>query len=303
MLGSPAPEPKEESLLNADGHESISQTVEEETAFQFSSVITQVTSREPVVQQETPKYIKSELRSSWKTKLQSFLCCFVPAANNPYFRTRDPDPLAPLPPSPQQPTPPRLYTEALIGPKRAEDQEKKTLVLDLDETLVHSSFKPVANPDYIIPIEIDGKTVDVYVLKRPGLDQFMTTIGPKFEVVIFTASLSKYADPLLDLLDPDSFVRWRLFRDACCPWQGNYVKDLNCLGRDLADTIIVDNSPYSYVFQPFNAVPIGTFIDDMADQELLEITPTLLRLQNARDVREYITQHVMNRSRPAQIPT
>jgi len=55
-------------------------------------------------------------------------------------------------------------------------------------------------------------------------------------------------------------VRWRLFREACLPWEGNYVKDLSFLGRNLCDTIIVDNSPHSYVFQPENALPISTFI-------------------------------------------
>ena len=53
------------------------------------------------------------------------------------------------------------------GPKNPEDLQKPTLVLDLDETLVHSSFKPIPNPDYIIPVDIDGKVVDVYVLKVP----------------------------------------------------------------------------------------------------------------------------------------
>ncbi len=50
-------------------------------------------------------------------------------------------------------------------------------MLDLDETLVHSSFKPIPNPDYIIPVEIEGKIVDVYVLKRPWLDHFMAAIA------------------------------------------------------------------------------------------------------------------------------
>jgi RNA polymerase II subunit A small phosphatase-like protein len=68
----------------------------------------------------------------------------------------------------------------LIGPKREEDTHKKTLVLDLDETLVHSSFKPIPSPDYIIPVEIDGKLVDVYVLKRPWLDHFMESIGHRW---------------------------------------------------------------------------------------------------------------------------
>lgn len=44
------------------------------------------------------------------------------------------------------------------------------------------------------------------------------------------------------------------------------LQDLQCLGRDLGHTIIVDNSPHSYMFQPENALPIGTFIDDMQDQ-------------------------------------
>lgn len=54
----------------------------------------------------------------------------------------------------------------------------------------------------------------MYVLKRPHMDHFMQHIGPKFEVVVFTASLSKYADPLLDLLDKSNVVRWRLFRSG-----------------------------------------------------------------------------------------
>lgn len=74
-----------------------------------------------------------------------------------------------------------------------EDKGKVTLVLDLDETLVHSSFRPVPNPDFVIPVEIEGKIVDVYVLKRPHMDQFMAAVGGRFEVVVFTASLSKYA--------------------------------------------------------------------------------------------------------------
>lgn len=173
----------------------------------------------------------------------------------------------------------------LIGPKHSDDLNKKTLVLDLDETLVHSSFKPIPNPDYILPVEVDGKLVDVYVLKRPWCDHFMDSVGIRFEVVIFTASLAKYADPLLDLLDKQRLVRWRLFRESCFPYEGNYVKDLSCLGRDLSQTIIVDNSPHSYVFQPANAVPISTFIDNMDDQELLELLPVLNELEHAPDVR------------------
>lgn len=46
--------------------------------------------------------------------------------------------------------------EWLIGPQRKQDAGRKTLVLDLDETLVHSQFKPVDNADIVLPVEIEG---------------------------------------------------------------------------------------------------------------------------------------------------
>jgi carboxy-terminal domain RNA polymerase II polypeptide A small phosphatase len=77
----------------------------------------------------------------------------------------------------------------------------KTLVLDLDETLVHSSFKPVKNADIVLPVDIEGRVCNVYVLVRPGCLKFLNEMAKCYEVVIFTASLSKYADPLMDILD------------------------------------------------------------------------------------------------------
>lgn len=187
-------------------------------------------------------------------------------------------------------TPTQIPLSPPSGPKRPDDINKKTLVLDLDETLVHSSFKPIPNPDYVIPVDIDGRLVDVYVLKRPFLDNFMLKVAEDYEVVVFTASLAKYADPLLDLMDKYNVIRWRLFRESCCPYEGNYVKDMSCLGRDLAHTIIVDNSPHSYAFQPQNAMAIGTFIDDMQDRELLDMMPVLERISNTDDVRPHLIE-------------
>lgn len=51
-----------------------------------------------------------------------------------------------------------------------------TLVLDLDETLVHSSFKPVPNADFVVPVEVDGIVHRVFVCKRPGVDEFMKKV-------------------------------------------------------------------------------------------------------------------------------
>ncbi|PNH08275.1 CTD small phosphatase-like protein [Tetrabaena socialis] len=246
-----------------------------------SSVITQVTSVSPHRPAPFRVAHAPPPAKTWRRRFRSLLCCFAPQSQG-YFRPQEGDFTGGriIPPQP-----PKCHREVLIGPRRPDDLTKKCLVLDLDETLVHSSFKPIPNPDYILPVEVDGKLVDVYVLKRPWCDHFMESVGARFEVVVFTASLAKYADPLLDLLDKQRLVRWRLFRESCCPYEGNYVKDLSCLGRELSQTIIVDNSPHSYVFQPANAVPISTFIDNMDDQELLELLPVLNELEHAPDVR------------------
>lgn len=174
---------------------------------------------------------------------------------------------------------------SLLPPQIEIDAGKKLLVLDLDETLVHSSFKPVPNPDYIIPVEIEGTVHHVYVVKRPGCDYFLEKIANKWEIVVFTASLSKYADPLLDQLDVHKCVRSRLFREHCVFHNGNYVKDLNQMGRDIKQIIIVDNSPASYLFHPENAIPCESFIDDMSDRELYDMVPFLDSIIDAPDVR------------------
>ncbi|KAL3695739.1 hypothetical protein R1sor_009815 [Riccia sorocarpa] len=164
---------------------------------------------------------------------------------------------------------------ACLPPISREDQGKKTLVLDLDETLVHSSFRPVPHYDFNIQVEVENKLCNVYVIKRPGVDQFLQAVSRLFEVVVFTASLRKYADPLLDILDPLNLIKYRRYRESCRSIDGGLVKDLSMLGRDLSKVIIIDNSPHSYILQPANAIPIGTFIDDMRDRELMDLLPDL----------------------------
>jgi len=135
------------------------------------------------------------------------------------------------------------------------------------------------------------------VLKRPGVDQFLRSVGQKFEVVVFTASLAKYADPLLDILDRSKIIRARLFREACVHHYGNYVKDLSQLGRKLEHTIIIDNSPFSYMFQPDNAIPISSWFSDKNDRQLFELLPYLDSLVQVEDVSQ-----VLQRRRPVLTP-
>lgn len=173
----------------------------------------------------------------------------------------------------------------LLEPQLPEDIGKKCLVLDLDETLVHSSFRAVPGADFVIPVQIEDVVHFVYVAKRPGVDEFLIEMAKHYEIVIYTASLNKYADPLLDLLDPHKTIRYRLFRESCVYYEGNYVKDLSLINRDLSQSIIIDNSPSSYIFHPENAIDCSSFIEDPADRELDQIGSFLEGIKNVGDVR------------------
>ena len=99
-------------------------------------------------------------------------------------------------------------------------------------------------------MEIEGKMCNVFVLVRPGTKEFLESLAPFYEMIIYTASLSKYADPLMDMLNPKGLCTGRLFREHCTFYNGIFVKDLSKIDRDPKDVMILDNSPNSYLFQP-----------------------------------------------------
>lgn len=165
-------------------------------------------------------------------------------------------------------------------------EDKICLVLDLDETLVHSSFSPIDGADFEIPLEMQGETHTVYVKKRPGVDNFLQKVSEWYEIVIFTASLALYANPVMNLLDPQNLVQLRLYREHCVLIGGCYVKDIAKLGRDLKRTFIIDNSPLSYVLQPENAIPITSFFTDDNDRELEKTLLLLEQAKHLKDVRK-----------------
>ncbi|KAL3616948.1 hypothetical protein CASFOL_039342 [Castilleja foliolosa] len=180
-------------------------------------------------------------------------------------------------------------------PNNKQSTKKITLVLDLDETLVHSKLDRCDDADFTFSVFLDMKEHTVYVKQRPHLMTFLKRVAEMFEIVVFTASLSIYAKQLLDILDPDGkIISRRAYRESCTISDGNYTKDLTILGVDLAKVAIIDNSPQVFRLQVNNGIPIKSWFNDPTDTALISLLPFLETLVDVDDVRPIIARKFSN---------
>lgn len=191
----------------------------------------------------------------------------------------------------------RLLTEyrrkVYSGPKKLpaiSDPTKYTLVLDLDETLVHCSTEPQLYSDVEFTLKFNGVSFNVAARFRPHLKKFLETVSEWYELVIFTASQKVYADRVIDQFDDKKLITHRLYREDCTNVCGNFIKDLSCLGRDLSKTIFIDNSPQAFAYQVENSIPIVSWYSDENDNELDKLIRILEEIRSYSDVREYVTE-------------
>ncbi|KFY31042.1 hypothetical protein V493_01454 [Pseudogymnoascus sp. VKM F-4281 (FW-2241)] len=206
---------------------------------------------------------------------------------------------------PRAPTPPRpLIPKRLPSYTMAEPINgragQKTLILDLDETLIHSMAKggrmstghmvEVKLNTFVaasgVPVAGPQHPILYYVHKRPHCDDFLRRVCKWYNLVIFTASVQEYADPVIDWLEQErKFFSGRLYRQHCTFRHGAFIKDLSSVEPDLSRVMILDNSPLSYMFHQDNAIPIEGWINDPTDNDLLHLVPLLEGLQHVTDVR------------------
>jgi len=172
-----------------------------------------------------------------------------------------------------------------------------TLVLDLDETLVHASEKrPIDDRlSYLTVTVADGRTL--YVTKRPYLEEFLSAMAPYFNLVVFTASTRQYADIVIDWLEEDIVFEKRLYRESCTKLSSGYTKDLRIVTQDLKRVVIVDNSPTAYQMNPENAIPIKSWYSTPEDSSLVELMQFLLNICVKTDVKSFDIRKELKESR------
>mmetsp|Transcript_7656 Transcript_7656/g.12398 ORF Transcript_7656/g.12398 Transcript_7656/m.12398 type:complete len:275 (-) Transcript_7656:22-846(-) len=195
---------------------------------------------------------------------------------------------------------PMLLEQALQGEKPRERiagegglpmEKRVTLVLDLDETLVHSFAEVPYGFVYCgrmscVPkvVVLNKRFVKVAVGLRPFVREFILEASKLFRLVIFTSGEKAYAEPIINMLDTNGVVVQRYYRESCRIVNGMYVKDLTILGGNLQRIAIIDNHPSSYALQPNNGIPIRTWTGNPFDRELFKLLPMLEKLSAAENV-------------------
>ncbi|KAL9595051.1 MAG: hypothetical protein Q9219_006674 [cf. Caloplaca sp. 3 TL-2023] len=208
-------------------------------------------------------------------------------------------PRAPAPPRPLIPPRQPSYSSSSSSRSSFHKLGRKTLVIDLDETLIHSLAKGGRmSSGHMVEVKLSttvgygGTTLGpqhpilYYVHKRPHCDEFLRKVYGWYELVVFTASVQEYADPVIDWLEQErKYFARRYYRQHCTFRNGAYIKDLSSVEPDLSKVMIIDNSPLSYIFHEDNAIPIEGWINDPTDNDLLHLIPLLEGLQFVMDVR------------------
>jgi len=183
--------------------------------------------------------------------------------------------------------------------------QKKLLLLDLDETLIHADFNEEYSGNdslkYDAVIKFTSKNEDeegsffgendkmeekkeeevehsVGIFIRNGVKEFLEEVSKHFDVGIFTASVKEYADAVISFLDPENkLIKFRLYRNNCINFNDSFfVKDLRIFGVDLKNIILIDNSMYSFAAQLLNGILINSFYNDKNDTELYNVMAYLI---------------------------
>ena len=195
----------------------------------------------------------------------------------------------------------RAVLPPILRNKRRRENDVKDLVLDMDETLVHTWQEgrgeacPTSESTFTVTVNEEGRTLKLHVTPRPLVREFLAAMALNFRITVFTAGTQSYADAVLDVIDTKCVIHRRLYRNSCTKHDGKYIKDLSQFFDDLKKVIIVDNNPVAYSWHKENAIRCTDFINDLSDRELGRIAMFLISIKDVEDVRKELSEALRSR--------
>ncbi|CAD8091095.1 unnamed protein product [Paramecium sonneborni] len=163
----------------------------------------------------------------------------------------------------------------------------KTLLLDLDETLIHSCSSREIYQTCILAVSDQGEEARIYLNVRPFCQWFLQQMSLLYTIYVYTASSSAYANTIVKYLDPKGlWISGILSRQNCLETKnGFYIKDLRIIGnKQIKNMLIVDNLTHSFGFQIDNGIPILEWHNDKNDQELKYLATYLMEAADQEDL-------------------
>jgi Dullard-like phosphatase family protein len=155
------------------------------------------------------------------------------------------------------------------------NNKRYTLILDLDETLVHVgriNQQIINNYNYNINEQI-------VINLRPGLFSFLNSIKPYYEIISFSTASKNYADNIVKKIETNrKYFDYNLYRDHTTLYGKEYVKDISKIGRNIKEIIIVDNLEKNFKLNPDNGIKIAPYFGEINadDTKLFELQKLLI---------------------------
>ena len=146
------------------------------------------------------------------------------------------------------------------------NNKKYSLVLDLDETLIHFKLKHAQNDEGVLKL-------------RPGVFTFLEKVKQYYEIILFTEASEAYTELLMEAFNKKKYFDYKLYRQHTIIIGQDFVKDLQRIGRPLDKIIIIDNIAQNFRMQKANGINIKPFYgEDQKDQALIYLIPILINI-------------------------
>ena len=161
------------------------------------------------------------------------------------------------------------------------NKKKYSLVLDLDETLIHFKVNQSEDGEGMLKL-------------RPGVFSFLEKIREFYEIILFTEASEAYAKLMIEAFNKNKkYFDFKLYRQHTMIIENDFVKDLSKLGRPMDKIIIIDNFPQNFKLQKNNGIVIKPFLgENKNDQALEDLIPILINIaKDEIDVRNGLVKY------------